>query len=224
MTDPGNLGAIIRSVEVAGGSAVIIPKDRSASIGPVVHKASAGATAHLPVVRVPKSYRPSACWSTPACGYAVPMSAPKPTSGCAPGGAARPRSRRGGGRPLAARARAVRLPGLHPGSRPGHLAQRCAGRERARIRVGPTRLMGRHRLIIDGYNVLHAHPEYGSLAREDIDSARARLVSDLTALVSADEHVTVVFDGGGNPHSDGLPHHIGRLTVVFSPAGQLPTP
>lgn len=79
--------------------------------------------------------------------------------------------------------------------------------------------MGRHRLIIDGYNVLHAHPEYGSLAREDIDSARARLVSDLTALASADEHVTVVFDGGGNPHSDGLPHHIGRLTVVFSPAG-----
>lgn len=53
VTDPGNLGAIIRSVEVAGGSAVIIPKDRSASIGPVVHKASAGATAHLPVVRVP---------------------------------------------------------------------------------------------------------------------------------------------------------------------------
>lgn len=52
VTDPGNLGAIIRSVEVAGGSAVIIPKDRAASIGPIVHKASAGATAHLPIVRV----------------------------------------------------------------------------------------------------------------------------------------------------------------------------
>lgn len=52
VTDPGNLGAIIRSVEVAGGSAVIIPKDRAAGIGPIVHKASAGATAHLPVVRV----------------------------------------------------------------------------------------------------------------------------------------------------------------------------
>lgn len=53
ITDPGNLGAIIRSVEVAGGDAVVIPRDRSAAVGPVVHKASAGATAHLPVVRVP---------------------------------------------------------------------------------------------------------------------------------------------------------------------------
>lgn len=52
VTDPGNLGAIIRSVEVAGGSAVIIPRERSAGVGPIVHKTSAGATAHLPVVRV----------------------------------------------------------------------------------------------------------------------------------------------------------------------------
>lgn len=52
VTDPGNLGAIIRSAEVAGADAVIIPKDRSASVGPVAHKASAGATAHLPIVQV----------------------------------------------------------------------------------------------------------------------------------------------------------------------------
>ena len=79
--------------------------------------------------------------------------------------------------------------------------------------------MARHRLIVDGYNVMHAHPEYGELAVRDIDSARARLVSDLTALASVDDRVTVVFDGGGNPHSDGAPHHIGGLTVLFSPAG-----
>src|SRR5574340_154012 len=52
VTDPGNLGAVIRSVEVAGGDAVVIPRDRSASVGAVTHKASAGATAHLPVVQV----------------------------------------------------------------------------------------------------------------------------------------------------------------------------
>lgn len=52
VTDPGNLGAIVRSVEVAGGTAVMIPKDRAASVGPVAHKASAGATAHLPIVQV----------------------------------------------------------------------------------------------------------------------------------------------------------------------------
>ncbi|MRR12857.1 23S rRNA (guanosine(2251)-2'-O)-methyltransferase RlmB [bacterium] len=53
VTDPGNLGAIVRSAEVAGATAVVIPKDRSASIGAVAHKASAGATAYLPIVQVP---------------------------------------------------------------------------------------------------------------------------------------------------------------------------
>lgn len=52
VTDPGNLGAVVRSAEVAGASAVVIPRDRSASVGPVAHKASAGATAHLPIVQV----------------------------------------------------------------------------------------------------------------------------------------------------------------------------
>jgi 23S rRNA (guanosine2251-2'-O)-methyltransferase len=57
ITDPGNLGAVIRSIEVAGGSAVVIPTDRSASVGAIAHKTSAGATAHLPVVRVPNIAR-----------------------------------------------------------------------------------------------------------------------------------------------------------------------
>ncbi|MHB1323619.1 MAG: 23S rRNA (guanosine(2251)-2'-O)-methyltransferase RlmB [Coriobacteriia bacterium] len=52
VTDPGNLGAVIRSAEVAGAHAVIIPRERAAQVGPVVHKASAGATAYLPIVQV----------------------------------------------------------------------------------------------------------------------------------------------------------------------------
>jgi len=52
VTDPGNLGAAVRSVEVAGGDAVIVPRVRAASIGPVAHKASAGATSYLPIVQV----------------------------------------------------------------------------------------------------------------------------------------------------------------------------
>lgn len=52
ITDPGNLGSIIRTVEVAGGDAVVVAKDRSAPVTAVVHKASAGATAHLPIARV----------------------------------------------------------------------------------------------------------------------------------------------------------------------------
>ena len=72
---------------------------------------------------------------------------------------------------------------------------------------------------MDGYNVLHAHPVYGPLAARDLDSARARLVADLTGYAAAGSQTTVVFDGGGNPASDGAPHHIGPLVVLFSPAG-----
>lgn len=50
--DPQNLGSIIRTVNVLGGDAVIIPKDRSASITPSVVKASAGAVNYVPVARV----------------------------------------------------------------------------------------------------------------------------------------------------------------------------
>lgn len=52
VTDPGNLGAVIRSAEVAGADGVIIAERRSAPVTTIVHKASAGATAHLPVARV----------------------------------------------------------------------------------------------------------------------------------------------------------------------------
>jgi hypothetical protein len=75
------------------------------------------------------------------------------------------------------------------------------------------------RLIIDGYNVLHAHPEYAALASRDFDAARARLVSDLAGLAQGGPRTVVVFDGGANPASDGTPHHVGSLVVVFSPSG-----
>lgn len=48
--DPQNLGAVVRSAEVVGAQAVLVPKDRSAAIGPAAFKASAGAIAHLPIV------------------------------------------------------------------------------------------------------------------------------------------------------------------------------
>lgn len=53
ISDPHNLGAIIRTAEAAGAHGVIIPKRRSAGITPVVEKTSAGAVFHLPVARVP---------------------------------------------------------------------------------------------------------------------------------------------------------------------------
>jgi len=52
ITDPHNLGAIIRTANAVGAHGVIIPKNRSVGITPVVFKTSAGAAAHTPVARV----------------------------------------------------------------------------------------------------------------------------------------------------------------------------
>ncbi len=51
VTDPRNLGAILRSAACLGCGGVLIPKDRSASVNPAAWKASAGAAAFLPVIR-----------------------------------------------------------------------------------------------------------------------------------------------------------------------------
>ena len=53
ISDPHNLGAIIRTAECAGAHGVIIPKRRSAGLTAVVGKTSAGAVSYLPVARVP---------------------------------------------------------------------------------------------------------------------------------------------------------------------------
>ncbi|MDR1328124.1 MAG: 23S rRNA (guanosine(2251)-2'-O)-methyltransferase RlmB [Oscillospiraceae bacterium] len=52
VSDPHNLGAIIRTAEAAGAHGVIIPKRRSAGLTAVVAKTSAGAVFHLPTARV----------------------------------------------------------------------------------------------------------------------------------------------------------------------------
>ena len=53
ISDPHNLGAIIRTAYCAGAHGVIIPKRRSAGLTSVVAKTSAGAVSYLPVARVP---------------------------------------------------------------------------------------------------------------------------------------------------------------------------
>ncbi len=76
------------------------------------------------------------------------------------------------------------------------------------------------RLIIDGYNLIFSDTRYASLAKDDLDGARARLVEDVGSYCRGEARVTVVFDGGGNPASDGAPHHIAGVTVLFSRAGE----
>lgn len=52
VTDPGNLGAIVRSCEGAGVDAVVVPRHRAVHVTPTVAKASAGAIEHLPIALV----------------------------------------------------------------------------------------------------------------------------------------------------------------------------
>ena len=53
LSDPHNLGAVIRTAECAGAHGVVIPKRRSAGLTAIVAKTSAGAVSHIPVARVP---------------------------------------------------------------------------------------------------------------------------------------------------------------------------
>jgi len=51
VTDPRNLGAVLRVADGAGVSGVVVPKDRAAGVTPAAAKASAGASEHVPVAR-----------------------------------------------------------------------------------------------------------------------------------------------------------------------------
>lgn len=52
VTDPHNLGACLRTADAAGVDFVIIPKDKSVGITPVVSKVACGAAESMPLVRV----------------------------------------------------------------------------------------------------------------------------------------------------------------------------
>jgi 23S rRNA (guanosine2251-2'-O)-methyltransferase len=52
ITDPGNLGAIVRSCDGAGVDAIVVPRHRAVHVTPTVAKASAGAIEHVPITVV----------------------------------------------------------------------------------------------------------------------------------------------------------------------------
>jgi len=52
ITDPRNLGALLRSAECAGVTGVVLPRHRSARLSPTVAKTGAGAIEHLPFALV----------------------------------------------------------------------------------------------------------------------------------------------------------------------------
>ena len=62
ISDPRNLGAIIRSVAAFGGHGVLIPQRRSASVTAVAWRTSAGAAARVPVARATNLNRTLKQW------------------------------------------------------------------------------------------------------------------------------------------------------------------
>lgn len=52
LTDPHNVGAIVRTAECAGADGLVLPDRRSAGINATVRKSAAGAAAYLPIARV----------------------------------------------------------------------------------------------------------------------------------------------------------------------------
>jgi 23S rRNA (guanosine2251-2'-O)-methyltransferase len=57
VTDPRNLGAVVRSAAGAGATGVVLPAHGASAVTPVVCRASAGAVEHLPVAVVPNLAR-----------------------------------------------------------------------------------------------------------------------------------------------------------------------
>ncbi|HEX5365714.1 MAG TPA: 23S rRNA (guanosine(2251)-2'-O)-methyltransferase RlmB, partial [Acidimicrobiales bacterium] len=52
ITDPGNLGAVLRSAECAGATGAVLPRHRAVHVTPAATKAAAGAVEHLPIAVV----------------------------------------------------------------------------------------------------------------------------------------------------------------------------
>lgn len=63
ISDPRNLGAIVRSVAAFGGHGVLIPQRRSASVTAVAWRTSAGAAARVPVARATNLTRTLTDWA-----------------------------------------------------------------------------------------------------------------------------------------------------------------
>lgn len=69
VTDPGNLGALLRIAECAGVTGVVLPQHRAVHVTPTVTKAAAGAVEYLPMALV--GGLPSAIESMKAAGVWV---------------------------------------------------------------------------------------------------------------------------------------------------------
>lgn len=81
-------------------------------------------------------------------------------------------------------------------------------------------------LLVDGYNVIRAGCRYAHLtssapdhSQDAFNAAREALLSDVLCFAGREYAATVVFDGAGNPGSEGLRQCYGTIEYLFSPHG-----
>ena len=136
LSDPHNLGAVIRTADAAGAHGVIIPKRRSAGLTATVGKTSAGAVAHVPVARVPnlpallKELKEAGVWV-----FGAAMDGATPLYQADLKGHRHRHRQRGGGHGPSGGGE-LRLHRLHPHVRQNQLPQRLRRRRRAAVRGG----------------------------------------------------------------------------------------
>jgi predicted RNA-binding protein with PIN domain len=88
-----------------------------------------------------------------------------------------------------------------------------------------TDLLSMRVLIVDGYNVIRSAPSYHELSPDDFgggpgwNAARSKLIADVATVAQGLYDATVVFDGGGNPESQGAVTHEAGIAVIYSAAG-----
>ncbi len=217
VTDPRNLGAVIRSAAGAGATGVIVPAHGAAQVTPAVCRSSAGAVEHLPVAVVPNLARYLAeikrddLWS-----YAATVDAAQTMwQADLTGGVALVFGAEGKGvRPLVRKTcDAIHL---HPACGGSRVAQRQRRGRRPAVRgAAPARGRGVRRLqrgvtflpeptlyLFDGYNLLHAgeHRDVRELTDE---------LASFVAMKGA--RGIVVFDGVGEDTA------AGPLSVRYAP-------
>jgi predicted RNA-binding protein with PIN domain len=77
-------------------------------------------------------------------------------------------------------------------------------------------------LLVDGYNLIYAHPDLAHTMQGDQDAAREGLLKQLSPLSSPDhyEMLLVVFDAAGSSQPEPVVQESGGMTVVFTRKGQ----
>ena len=78
----------------------------------------------------------------------------------------------------------------------------------------------KQKIIIDGYNLMHADPEIKNLIEQDLEKARGELIDLLEKYLRTRQvQMTLVFDGRGRM-MDAESRRLGVFQIVFSPSYQ----